>query len=172
LIRVLALAAILLAPTLSVATTQSANRAHRFVAAPGGPPPSAAPGGDGVIGAPVGVEGERPLLGDQTVDLGGAPGARSQDMDLGPYSGQPTDALPLSRFAGADPRPPPLKDKDGFDLWDLINRVRSGGLPEPASWALMLLGFGMIGAALRGFVVANRRLARLQPEESDDSADP
>ena len=93
-------------------------------------------------------------------------------MDLGPYSGQPTDALPLSRFAGADSRPPPLKDKDGFDIWDLINRVRSGGLPEPASWALMLLGFGMIGAALRGFVVANRRLARLQPEESDDSADP
>ena len=31
----------------------------------------------------------------------------------------------------------------------------------------MLTGFGMIGAALRGFIVANRRLARLQPEDGE-----
>jgi len=40
-----------------------------------------------------------------------------------------------------------------------------GGLPEPASWALMVIGVGMIGGALRGFVVANRRLAGLQPDD-------
>jgi hypothetical protein len=40
-----------------------------------------------------------------------------------------------------------------------------GGLPEPASWVLMLIGVAMIGGALRGFVLTNRNLARLQPEE-------
>jgi hypothetical protein len=42
-----------------------------------------------------------------------------------------------------------------------------GGLPEPASWLLMMIGVGMIGAALRGFVVTNRHLARLQPDQFD-----
>jgi hypothetical protein len=46
--------------------------------------------------------------------------------------------------------------------------VRYGRLPEPASWALLLIGFGMIGAALRGFVVASRRLARLQPDKVEE----
>jgi hypothetical protein len=30
-----------------------------------------------------------------------------------------------------------------------------------------MLGFGMIGAAIRGFVVANRNMARLQPEDTE-----
>jgi hypothetical protein len=48
-------------------------------------------------------------------------------------------------------------------------RIDAGeaGLPGPASWVLMVIGVGMIGGALRGFVVASRRLARLQPEELD-----
>lgn len=41
----------------------------------------------------------------------------------------------------------------------------SGRLPEPSQWALILVGFAMIGAALRGFMVTNRRLARLREEE-------
>jgi hypothetical protein len=75
-----------------------------------------------------------------------------------------TDALPLSRFAGSHAKPAPVH---AAGVWDIVNRVRYGRLPEPASWALMLIGFGMIGAALRGFVVANRRLARLQPEDGE-----
>jgi hypothetical protein len=75
------------------------------------------------------------------------------------------DALPLSQFAGAHAKPTPTHG--AVDVWDIVDRVRYGHLPEPASWALMLIGFGMIGAALRGFVVANRRLARLQPEDGE-----
>lgn len=74
------------------------------------------------------------------------------------------DALPLSRFAGSHAKPAPAH---AAGVWDIVNRVRYGRLPEPASWALMVIGFGMIGAALRGFVVANRRLARLQPEDGE-----
>ena len=44
-------------------------------------------------------------------------------------------------------------------------RFAYGGLPAPASWLLMVIGFGMIGAALRGFVIAHRAIARLQPDE-------
>ena len=32
---------------------------------------------------------------------------------------------------------------------DNISLTQSGGLPEPASWALMLTGFGGLGAMLR-----------------------
>ncbi len=42
---------------------------------------------------------------------------------------------------------------------------RFGSLPEPAAWALMLVGVGMIGGALRGLLVANRRLAKLRAED-------
>ncbi len=31
----------------------------------------------------------------------------------------------------------------------------------------MMIGVGMIGGALRGFVVANRALAKLQPDQLD-----
>jgi hypothetical protein len=37
-------------------------------------------------------------------------------------------------------------------------------VPEPGSWALMLLGLGFLGAVLRGHVVAGRRLAALEVE--------
>lgn len=75
------------------------------------------------------------------------------------------DALPLSQVAGSHAKAAPAHGALG--VWDFVNRVRYGHLPEPASWALMLIGFGMIGGALRGFVVANRRLARLQPEDGE-----
>jgi hypothetical protein len=84
--------------------------------------------------------------------------------NLNPYAD--SEALPLSQFAGGRAKPAPAHSANG--VWDFVNRVRYGRLPEPASWALLLLGFGMIGAALRGFVVANRRLARLQPEEGEE----
>jgi hypothetical protein len=63
--------------------------------------------------------------------------------------------------ADANAKPPPGR----FGLRQFIDRFRYGGLPVPASWALILIGFAMIGGAFRGFVVANRRLARLQPDE-------
>jgi hypothetical protein len=116
-------------------------------------------------GGPVGQAPPSPTLEF------GAEGAAGSGPDLGvvPEGAQPVDALPLSRFVGADAKASAARGPQG--LWGLFSRARDGGLPEPASWALMLIGFGMIGAALRGFIVANRRLARLQPEDPDGPAE-
>ncbi|HSZ52545.1 MAG TPA: hypothetical protein VK801_13310 [Caulobacteraceae bacterium] len=45
--------------------------------------------------------------------------------------------------------------------------VQTIGRPSPTSWLLLVIGVGMIGGALRGFMLANRALARLQPEERE-----
>jgi hypothetical protein len=101
------------------------------------------------------------------------PGGRA-DLDSGAAARTPgvdgalaadTGALPLAQFARGETRTPIAHSPTG--LRALVERVRDGGLPEPASWALMLIGFGMIGGALRGFIVANRRLAGLQPEDTE-----
>ena len=46
---------------------------------------------------------------------------------------------------------------EGWGLRDIVVTQASGGVPEPASWALMLTGFGALGAVLR----RNRRQAAL-----------
>ncbi len=102
-----------------------------------------------------------------------ADSASRSGLDLGGLDspGAPAlDALPLSQVAGADSHA--ATPAAHPSLWDFVARVRDGGLPEPASWALILIGFGMIGAALRGLVIANRRLARLQPEDAETPAAP
>ena len=38
---------------------------------------------------------------------------------------------------------------EGWGLRDIVVTQASGGVPEPASWALMLTGFGGLGAVLR-----------------------
>lgn len=43
-----------------------------------------------------------------------------------------------------------------------------GALPEPTAWALILVGTAMICGALRGLIVANRRLARLRDDKEAD----
>ncbi|MHB8529887.1 MAG: PEP-CTERM sorting domain-containing protein [Caulobacteraceae bacterium] len=40
----------------------------------------------------------------------------------------------------------------------------AGGVPEPGSWGLMIVGLGLIGLALRGNVVADRQLAALRAD--------
>jgi hypothetical protein len=44
-----------------------------------------------------------------------------------------------------------------------------GALPEPAAWVLILVGTAMICGALRGLIMANRRLARLR--DNDEAPD-
>jgi hypothetical protein len=91
--------------------------------------------------------------------------ANRAGLDLGGVDNQAAaDALPLAEFAAGEAKP---AGPHGFDMKDFLARVRDEGLPEPASWALILLGFAMIGGALRGYVVASRRLARLR--EADEA---
>lgn len=44
---------------------------------------------------------------------------------------------------------PPIALLDGVSLTDVGVGGHGGGIPEPASWALMILGFGGIGAVVR-----------------------
>lgn len=37
----------------------------------------------------------------------------------------------------------------GLDNWSIFGTVARGAVPEPATWGMMLLGFGMIGGAMR-----------------------
>lgn len=130
--------------------------------------------GDSFVAGPHGLAGdaatpppwENPTPGTLEGDHDPGNALNRSDLDLnGPNGlGAPqVDALPLSQFAGgggaSHARP---------GIWDFLTKVRYGGLPEPASWALILIGFGMIGGAVRGFVVANRRLSRLQPDEPEE----
>lgn len=46
---------------------------------------------------------------------------------------------------------------------------RISHLPEPGVWALLIIGLGMIGFAVRGLVAANRRLARLEAPENPEA---
>ena len=125
-------------------------------------------------GRPLGQDGVAAVgAGDPTASvttpswadsgLGEFAGA-SRLANLGPMAeGEP---LPLSQVARSHTKPAPAHAT--LSVLDIVNRVRYGRLPEPASWALLLIGFGMIGAALRGFVVASRRLARLQPDKVEE----
>lgn len=88
---------------------------------------------------------------DQTLDTFGPSAPGDQNLDL-KNVGAPV--------AETSPDAPP-----GHRL--LHGRATYAGLPEPAGWLLMLFGVAMIGAALRGFVMANRALAKLQPEDQD-----
>ncbi|MGL4541154.1 MAG: PEPxxWA-CTERM sorting domain-containing protein, partial [Polymorphobacter sp.] len=51
---------------------------------------------------------------------------------------------------------PPAIITDGTPLGDLQEPTNVGTVPEPASWALMLAGFGVVGGALR-----RRNMARV-----------
>ena len=64
------------------------------------------------------------------------------------------NGLNFSGEAGVDPTlyidPQFLADNPGFTLTtDTVVLGGTAGVPEPASWALMLLGFGGLGVALR-----------------------
>lgn len=85
-------------------------------------------------------------------------------MPDGALNYRASDALPLDKYLGAAA---PAADPTRPEFAQFFDQVRDDGLPEPASWALMMVGFGMIGGVIRGFVVANRRLAKLQSEDSE-----
>jgi hypothetical protein len=45
-----------------------------------------------------------------------------------------------------------------FDILNVAEAVQTGGVPEPATWAMLLLGFAMVGGALR----SRRQVARVR----------
>jgi len=64
-----------------------------------------------------------------------------------PFLGTTTDSYAGGHsFFGAGYGDTPTWD---LDFTDFIDPGRSGAVPEPASWALMLSGFGLVGGALR-----------------------
>ncbi len=83
------------------------------------------------------------------------------------YFAMPDDPLvietsPLVDFAGLSPIPIDLPDivardpgtPGGFFFLPILDRggtppIPVSGVPEPASWALMIAGFGLAGAILR-----------------------
>jgi PA14 domain/PEP-CTERM motif len=79
------------------------------------------------------VDGNHPVTFDtETVTLG----AGSHTFDVVQFENGGGTALKLTEDGA------PLDERD-------FSTTAPGGVPEPASWALMLLGFGGLGAALR-----------------------
>lgn len=68
-----------------------------------------------------------------TLEWRGVTGFQAFDAD-----GRQIDLAPGGRFT--------LLNSDGVDFWSAPG---SGAVPEPATWALMIAGFGLAGAALR-----------------------
>jgi hypothetical protein len=89
---------------------------------------------------PVGVIGGRGVKADEIP--GGTLGVAPPDPTV---DGQPTTSA----------KPGASSVKGGV-----------GWLPEPATWALLIIGLAMIGFALRGLWAARRRLTRLEETDS------
>ena len=74
---------------------------------------------------------------------------------------------PLPGLVDADPNPTVAMGRYDAAVNGATQGGRSGAttpsaVPEPASWAMMILGLGLIGVALRGFHVLDRRLESLR----------
>lgn len=88
-----------------------------------------------------------PLADGLTSGAFGAP-LNERFQLTGPLAGRPTDSFTLSGFTlgrnfGAD-------YVYWFDIGEISISGRSvGAVPEPSTWAMMLLGFGLVGGAMR-----------------------
>lgn len=47
----------------------------------------------------------------------------------------------------------------GIDNWSIYGTIAQAGVPEPSTWAMMILGIGVIGGAMRRKASASLRLA-------------
>jgi len=126
--------------------------------------------------------------GEMTSAPGWAPNGQDQpDLGFAPLSVTRNGvayATPTTAFDPADSDKASAEDfpawastlastrpsKQGF-IRDL-GRLRLSPLPEPAAWVLILVGVGMIGSALRGLLVADRKLRLLREAEENPPSEP
>jgi len=91
--------------------------------------------------------------------------ARTQDLAPAATASNGQVAVPLSRLGespiGSDAAPAAADAK-----------TSALGLGGPQAWGLVVIGVGLIGAAIRGFLVANRRLAKLRAEDPGSDSHP
>jgi hypothetical protein len=66
------------------------------------------------------------------------------------------DSIPMGTFVAFEDLRYPEADYNYNDETFVFTNVSTGGVPEPATWVMMLIGVGALGGALR----SNRRLVR------------
>ncbi len=79
--------------------------------------------------------------GQLQISLAGLPLTAGNNVFVFAYDSPSTGGLGGSGFAGPQ--------GTGDEAWGVSNVLLSGAVPEPATWAMMLVGFGMAGVALR-----------------------
>lgn len=129
----------------------------------------------GLVGALVAYAGGSAAWATTTIDASmpapaSAPGATAEpgpfDLDLASIRRAEENPSAKSRGSAAL-ADVAQSDASNSDPVIASRDVQTIGRPSPTSWLLLVIGVGMIGGALRGFIVANRALARLQPEERE-----
>ena len=111
--------------------------------------------GDPTAPAPLNAAGSAaggPAAAGFSSDVPGLEGSGSEIYTIG--------GKPLSPSA-ANVAPEPTGP------WAFLEKMTLKGVPAPATWALVLVGFVMIGVAVRGLLLANRRLARLRTHDDE-----
>jgi len=130
----------------------------------------------GLLGALVAYAGGSGAWATTTLDApmpapASAPGATGEqnpfDLDLAAALKNAEEHPSSKSRVSSAPVDVAQSDSANSDPVIASRSVQTIGRPSPTSWLLLVIGVGMIGGALRGFIVANRALARLQPEERD-----
>lgn len=87
-----------------------------------------------------------------TADVPGLDGSTSEIYTIG------------GKLLGSDTA---IAPREPTGPWAVLAKMTLKGVPAPATWGLILIGFVLIAIALRGLLKANRNLARLRAQDED-----
>lgn len=104
-------------------------------------------------GSPDNAMSEPQSAGGFAADVSGLDGTPTEIYTIG---GKPLSPAAAAATATAPEPRGPLA---------FLAKLGPKGMPAPATWALIALGFAMIAVAVRGLWLANRNLARLRSED-------
>ena len=104
-------------------------------------------------GAPDNALSDPHSGGGFAADVSGLDGAPTEIYTIG---GKPLSPAAAAATSTAPEPKGPLA---------ILAKLGPKGMPAPATWALIALGFAMIVVAVRGLWLANRNLARLRSED-------